>query len=102
MGNAAHRFQPEGRGRQDHHRPQLGAALARRGHVPLLVDLDAQSRISARSSSGSRKRRSLFAYYNAGKPLKDVVRPNPLRRRAHSGAYRLIKVDTLFGGGRTS
>ncbi len=53
----------------------LGAALARQGGVPLLVDLDAQSHLSSILNPGAASGESLFAYYNAGKPLKEVVRP---------------------------
>src|SRR6266496_5490910 len=53
----------------------LGAALARRGAVPLLVDLDAQSHLSSILNPGASSGESLFAYFNAGKPLKEVARP---------------------------
>src|SRR5882672_10296657 len=53
----------------------LGAALAQRGQVPLLVDVDAQSHLSSILNPGAPSGESLFAYYNAGKPLKEVVRP---------------------------
>ena len=78
----------------------LGAALARRGLLPLLVDLDAQSHLSSillnpPASSGE----SLFAYYNAGKPLKEVVRPLRFGGELVPAHSELIKVDSLFGKG---
>src|SRR2546422_2386534 len=45
----------------------LGAALARRGAVPLLVDLDAQSHLSSILNPGASSGESLFAYFNVGK-----------------------------------
>src|SRR5206468_7337681 len=77
----------------------LGAALARRGHVPLLVDLDAQSHLSSILNPGAASGESLFAYYNAGKPLKDVVRPIRFGGELIPAHTELIKVDTLFGRG---
>src|SRR5438477_4955543 len=53
----------------------LGAALARRGGTPLLVDLDAQSHLSSILNPGAASGESLFAYYNVGRPLKEVARP---------------------------
>jgi len=78
----------------------LGAAMARRGLLPLLVDLDAQSHLSSillnpAASSGE----SLFAYYNAGKPLKDVARPIRFGGELVPAHSELIKVDSLFGKG---
>jgi len=77
----------------------LGAALARRGLVPLLVDLDAQSHLSGILNPGATSAESLFAYYNAGKPLKDVVRPIRFGGELIPAHTELIKVDTLFGKG---
>src|SRR6266571_5369898 len=53
----------------------LGAALARRGGVPLL------------------------AYFNAGKPLKEVARPIRFGGELIPAHMELIKVDSLFGKG---
>jgi chromosome partitioning protein len=77
----------------------LGAALARRGLVPLLVDLDAQSHLSGILNPGATSAESLFAYYNAGKPLKEVVRPIRFGGELIPAHTELIKVDTLFGKG---
>src|SRR6266481_1193289 len=77
----------------------LGAALAQRGQVPLLVDVDAQSHLSSILNPGASSGESLFAYYNAGKPLKEVVRPIRFGGELIPGHTELIKVDTLFGKG---
>jgi chromosome partitioning protein len=77
----------------------LGAALARRGFVPLLVDLDAQSHLSSILSPGIASSESLFAYFSSGKPLKEVVRPLRFGGEIIPAHAELIKVDTLFGKG---
>jgi chromosome partitioning protein len=77
----------------------LGAALARRGLVPLLVDLDAQSHLSSILNPGASSAESLFAYFNAGRPLREVVRPIRFGGELIPGHTELIKVDTLFGKG---
>jgi chromosome partitioning protein len=77
----------------------LGAALARRGVVPLLVDLDAQSHLSSILNPGAASGESLFAYFNVGRPLKEVVRPIRFGGELIPGHTELIKVDTLFGKG---
>jgi chromosome partitioning protein len=77
----------------------LGAALARRGLVPLLVDLDAQSHLSSILNPGASSGESLFAYYNAGRPLKEVVRPIRFGGELIPAHTELIKVDALFGKG---
>src|SRR6266853_339110 len=48
---------------------------------------------------GAASGESLFAYYNAGKPLKEVVRPIRFGGELIPGHTELIKVDTLFGKG---
>src|SRR5258706_15047701 len=77
----------------------LGAALAQRGQVPLLVDVDAQSHLSTILNPGAPSGENLFAYDNAGKPLKEVVRPIRFGGELIPGHSELIKVDTLFGKG---
>jgi chromosome partitioning protein len=77
----------------------LGAALARRGVVPLLVDLDAQSHLSSILNPGAASGESLFAYFNAGRPLREVVRPIRFGGELIPGHTELIKVDSLFGKG---
>src|SRR5256885_5754389 len=77
----------------------LGAALARRGGVPLLVDLDAQSHLSSILNPGASSGESLFAYFNAGKPLKEVARPIRFGGELIPAHMELIKVDSMFGKG---
>jgi chromosome partitioning protein len=77
----------------------LGAALARRGIVPLLVDLDAQSHLTGILNPGAASGESLFAYFNAGKPLREVVRPVRFGGELIPAHTELIKVDALFGKG---
>jgi len=77
----------------------LGAALARRGAVPLLVDLDAQSHLSSILNPVVSSSESLFAYFNSGKPLRDLARPVRFGGELIPGHAELIKVDTLFGRG---
>src|SRR3977135_4041424 len=77
----------------------LGAALARRGQVQLLVDLSPPSHLSPPRSRGAAGGESLFAYYNAGRPLKEVVRPIRFGGELIPAHTELIKVDTLFGRG---
>src|SRR5207247_7664190 len=77
----------------------LGAALARRGGVPLLVDLDAQSHLSSILNPGASSGESLFAYFNAGKPLKEVARPIRFGGELITAHVEPIKMDSLFGKG---
>ena len=77
----------------------LGAALARRGAAPLLVDLDAQSHLSSILSPAASSAESLFAYFSAGKPLKEIARPVGFGGELIPAHTELIKVDTLYGKG---
>jgi chromosome partitioning protein len=77
----------------------LGAALALRGAVPLLVDLDAQSHLSSILSPVASSGESLFAYYSAGRPLRDIARPIRFGGELLPGHSELIKVDALYGKG---
>jgi len=80
----------------------LGAALARRGLSPVLVDLDAQAHLTSILSPVASGSDSLFAHYQDSKPLTELVRPVMLAGQeaqllpAHA---ELNKVDTLFGKG---
>ena len=77
----------------------LGAALALRGVLPLLVDLDAQSHLSSILNPAASGGDSLFAYYNSGKPLREIARPVRFGGELLPGHSELIKVDALFGRG---
>ncbi len=80
----------------------LGAALSRRGLLPLLIDLDAQAHLTAILSPIESGSDSLFAYFNESRPLAALVRAIELAGApaellpAHA---ELNKVDTLFGKG---
>jgi chromosome partitioning protein len=77
----------------------LGAALAQRGIAPLLVDLDAQAHLSSILNPGATSAESLFAYFNNGKPLRDIARPVGFGGELLPAHAEMIKVDTLFGRG---
>lgn len=80
----------------------LGAALARRGLAPVLVDVDAQAHLSSILAPAVSGSDSLFAFYSESKPLRLLTRPVALGGGAgelipaHS---ELVKVDTMFGKG---
>ena len=80
----------------------LGAALARRGCFPLLLDLDAQSHLTSMLCHAVTGAASVFAYFGTETALAELVRPVDLAGApaeilpAHS---ELNKVDTLFGKG---
>jgi chromosome partitioning protein len=77
----------------------LGAGLALRGATPLLVDLDAQAHLSSILNPAASSGESLFAYFNVGRPLKEIARPIRFGGELIPGHAELIKVDALFGKG---
>jgi chromosome partitioning protein len=77
----------------------LGAGFALRGLTPLLVDLDAQSYLSSILNPGVSSGESLFAYFNEGRPLKEIARPIRFRGELIPGHTELTKIDALFGSG---
>lgn len=77
----------------------LGAALARRGVAPLLVDLDAQSHLSSILNPVASSAESLFAYFHGGRPLREIARPIRFGGELLPAHTEMIKVDTLFGKG---
>jgi chromosome partitioning protein len=84
----------------------LGAALARRGLAPVLVDLDAQAHLSSILAPASTGADSLFAFFSDARPLRMLARPVALGGGTGGGAgdlipahSELIKVDTMFGKG---
>jgi chromosome partitioning protein len=77
----------------------LGAALARRGFVPLLVDLDAQAHLSSILNPVASGSESLFAFYSSGRPLPEIARSVRFGGELIPAHAELIKVDTLFGKG---
>ena len=82
----------------------LGAALARRGLRPLLLDLDAQTHLSQILGPVDKSGESVFAYFNESKPLRTLARLVALGESAQDGDLvpahtELMKVDALFGKG---
>lgn len=78
----------------------LAAALARKGKVPLLIDLDPQGHLTAiRGMPPGDARNSLFSLYQDNRPLDEIIVPWDgigLLAPAHP---ELIKVDSIFGKG---
>ena len=80
----------------------LGAAAARRGLMPVLIDLDAQAHLTSILAPISSSNDSLFAFYSETRPLSALARSVALGGGtaellpAHA---ELIQVDTLFGKG---
>jgi chromosome partitioning protein len=82
----------------------LAAALAARGLAPLLVDLDSQAHLTGiLCGSIDSASDSLFAFYNEGRPLRELSRRVALagggRGEVVPGHAELMKVDSLFGKG---
>lgn len=77
----------------------LGAALARRGLAPLLVDLDAQAHLTSTLSPACSSGQSIFAFYSAGTPLAALARRVGFGADLLPAHSELLKVDTLFGKG---
>jgi len=77
----------------------LGAAIARRGVAPVLVDLDAQSHLSSILGPVASSSESLFAYFQGGRPLREIARPVRFGGELLPAHTEMIKIDTLFGKG---
>ena len=77
----------------------LGAAIARRGVAPVLVDLDAQSHLSSILGPVASSGESLFAYFQGGRPLREIARPVRFGGELLPAHTEMIKIDTLFGKG---
>jgi chromosome partitioning protein len=77
----------------------LGAALARRGLSPLLVDLDPQAHLSSILGPVGSGAESLFAFYNDARPLDQLMRPLGFGGQLLPSHAELLKVDTLYGKG---
>jgi len=77
----------------------LGAALARRGLAPLLVDLDPQAHLSSILHPVGSGAESLFAFYSDSRPLADLMLPISFGAQLLPAHPELLKVDTLFGKG---
>jgi chromosome partitioning protein len=78
----------------------LGAALARAGRPPLLIDLDPQAHLTSvtgvQIDSGSK---SVFAFYTEDKPLRALKFDIANGAQLVASHSELTKVDSLFGKG---
>ena len=77
----------------------LGAALARRGVAPLLVDLDPQAHLSSILHPAGSGAESLFAFYSDARPLASLMRALSFGAQLLPAHPELLKVDTLYGKG---
>jgi len=78
----------------------LTAALARRGHNPLSIDLDPQAHLSyVCGAAVERSDDSVFGFYQASKPLTQLIRPATGGWLAIASHVELSKVDTHYGKG---
>lgn len=78
----------------------LASALARHGREVLLIDLDPQAHLtSIRLQQGVDSRSSIFAFYQAGRPLAALEMPWQGVGRLVPAHTELIKVDSIFGKG---
>ena len=77
----------------------LGAALARRGLAPLLIDLDPQAHLSSILHPVASGAESLFAFYSDSRPLAELMRAVSFGAQLLPAHPELLKVDTLYGKG---
>jgi len=77
----------------------LGAALARRGLAPLLIDLDPQAHLSSILGPVASGAESVFAFYSDSRPLAELMRAVSFGAQLLPAHAELLKVDTLFGKG---
>ena len=71
----------------------LGAALARIGLLPVLVDLDAQGHLTSILNPISSSKESLFTLYSESKPLAGIARSVPFGGQLLPAHTELIKID---------
>jgi chromosome partitioning protein len=78
----------------------LGAALARSERQVLMIDLDPQAHLSAiHGDAPGDVGHSVFAFYQDGRPLAEIVIDWPGIGRFIPAHAELIKVDSVFGKG---
>ncbi|NJA88019.1 ParA family protein [Rhodocyclus tenuis] len=78
----------------------LGAAIARDGGSPLLLDLDPQCHLSAiHGLAPTDSSHSLFGFYQDSRTLEELTIPWEGIGRLIPSHQQLIKVDSIFGKG---
>lgn len=78
----------------------LSAALHRRQHIPLLIDMDPQGHLTQIHEQPPRTvPQSLFAFYQDNKPLNQLEHSWESIGQLIPSHRELIKVDSLFGKG---
>jgi chromosome partitioning protein len=78
----------------------LSAALTRRGHTPLSIDLDPQAHHSAiTGTTVERADDSIFGFYHAQKPLTQLARQSVGGWPVIPAHMELSKVDSTYGKG---
>jgi chromosome partitioning protein len=77
----------------------LGAALAKRGLSPVLVDLDAQAHLTSILHPVSSGADSLFAFFKDSMSLAKLALPMDFAGELLPAHSELLKVETLFGKG---
>ena len=76
----------------------LGAALARAGCPPLLIDLDPQAHLSLITGSAvDSGDKSIFSFFLKTRPLCELIRPAGSVGHIIPSHLDLAKTDTLFG-----
>lgn len=76
----------------------LGAALARVGCPPLLIDLDPQAHLSLITNSAvDSSDKSIFGFFLKTRPLHELIRPAGNIGHIIPSHLDLAKTDTLFG-----
>ena len=77
----------------------LGAALAKRGRAPVLVDLDAQANLTSILHPVNSGADSLFAFFKDSVSLAELALPIGFAGELLPAHSEMLKVETLFGKG---
>ena len=77
----------------------LAAAIARRGRMPLVIDLDAQAHLSSILGEASSSTQSIHAFFADGRSLLHLARAASFGGQFIASHSELLKVDTMFGKG---
>ncbi len=77
----------------------LGAALAARGHQPILIDLDPQASLTvAMGVRNVAPAQSLFAFFKGEQPLSALARTSSSGQHLVPASVDLSKIESLHGG----